>query len=83
MTATVTVYSATWCAFCKTEKQYLEHLGVPFVVRDIEEDKSAMEELVEKSGGQSIPVTDIEGTIIRGFDRAKLDATLKEKGILK
>ena len=83
MAAAVTVYSAAWCAFCKTEKQYLEHLGVPFTTRDIEEDASAMEELVKKSGTQSIPVTDIDGTVIRGFDRAKIDATLKEKGLLK
>lgn len=82
-TPTVTIYSAPWCAFCKTEKQYLEHLGVEFVVRDIEEDEGAMEELVEKSGQQSVPVTDIDGIIIRGFDRAKIDATLRDKGLLK
>ena len=82
-TASVTIYSAPWCAFCKTEKQYLEHLGVAFTVRDIEEDKGAMEELLEKSGEQSVPVTDIDGIIIRGFDRAKIDATLRDKGLLK
>ena len=78
----VIIYSAPWCAFCKTEKEYLEHLGVAFTVRDIEEDSGAMEELVEKSGQQSVPVTDIDGVIIRGFDRARLDATLKEKGLI-
>lgn len=82
-TAQVTIYSAPWCAFCKTEKEYLEHLGVAFTVRDIEEDAGAMEELVEKSGQQSVPVTDIDGIIIRGFDRAKIDATLRDKGLLK
>lgn len=82
-TPLVTIYSAPWCAFCKTEKQYLEHLGVAFTVRDIEEDAGAMEELVEKSGQQSVPVTDIDGIIIRGFDRAKIDATLRDKGLLK
>lgn len=79
----VTIYSAPWCAFCKTEKEYLEHLGVTFTVRDIEEDAGAMEELVEKSGQQSVPVTDIDGIIIRGFDRTKIDATLRDKGLLK
>jgi len=79
----VTIYSAPWCAFCKTEKQYLEHLGVNFAVRDIEEDAGAMEELVEKSSQQSVPVTDIDGVIIKGFDRAKIDATLRDKGLLK
>lgn len=82
-TAQVTIYSAPWCAFCKTEKEYLEHLGVAFTVRDIEEDAGAMEQLVEKSGQQSVPVTDIDGIIIRGFDRAKIDATLRDKGLLK
>ena len=82
-TAQVTIYSAPWCAFCKTEKEYLEHLGVAFTVRDIEEDAGAMEELVEKSGQQSVPVTDIDGIIIRGFDRAKIDATLRDKGLLR
>lgn len=81
-TPVVTIYSAPWCAFCKTEKQYLEHLGVEFVVRDIEEDEGAMEELVEKSGQQSVPVTDIAGVIITGFDRPKIDATLREKNLL-
>ncbi len=79
----VIIYSAPWCAFCKTEKEYLEHLGVAFTVRDIEEDSGAMEELVEKSGQQSVPVTDIDGIIIRGFDRAKIDVTLRDKGLLK
>ncbi|QCT39768.1 NrdH-redoxin [Candidatus Saccharibacteria bacterium oral taxon 955] len=84
-TSRIIVYSAPWCAFCKTEKQYLEHLGVDFTVRDIEQDKRAMEELLEKMGGEtsSVPVTDIDGIIIRGFDRAKIDATLRDKGLIK
>ena len=84
-TSRIIVYSAPWCAFRKTEKQYLEHLGVDFTVRDIEQDKRAMEELLEKVGGEtsSVPVTDIDGIIIRGFDRAKIDATLRDKGLIK
>lgn len=81
----VIIYSAPWCAFCKTEKQYLDHLGVEYTDRDIENEEGAMAELLSKVGGESssIPVTDIDGVIIRGFDRAKIDATLKEKGLLK
>ena len=83
--SSVIIYSAPWCAFCKTEKQYLEHLGVAYTNRDIEEDEGAMDELLAKVGGEtsSVPVTDIDGVIIRGFDRAKIDATLKEKGLVK
>ena len=84
MSAVVTIYSAPWCAFCKTEKQYLDHLGVTFVERDVEEHEGAMAELLAKVGGStsSVPVTDIDGVIIRGFDRAKIDATLRDKGLL-
>ena len=83
-TAKVTIYSTPWCAFCKTEKQYLEHLGVAFVSKDIEEDDSAFEELSEKTNGRTtgVPVTDIYGELVFGFDRKKIDETLKEKGLV-
>lgn len=82
--AKVIIYSTTWCAFCKTEEQYLERLGVGYVKKDIEEDKAAYEELMSKSGGsfQGVPVTDIAGELVLGFDRARIDATLKEKNLL-
>jgi len=80
----VTVYSTTWCAFCKTEKQWLDKLGVKYTAKDIEEDKEAYNELMEKNGGnfQGVPVTDIGGELVLGFDRGKLDALLKEKGLV-
>ena len=76
----VIIYSAPWCAFCKTEKQYLEHLGVAFTSKDIEEDPAAKDELDKKLGGKftGVPVTEISGTIVTGFDRPKIDALLKQ-----
>lgn len=81
--AQITIYSTTWCAFCKTEKQYLDKLGIAYNYKDIEEDKAAYEELMSKNGGnfQGVPVTDIAGEIILGFDRAKIDAAIKAKNI--
>jgi glutaredoxin-like YruB-family protein len=80
----VIIYSTTWCAFCKTEEQYLTKLGVSYVKKDIEEDKEAYEELMSKSGGgyQGVPVTDIAGDLVLGFDRAKIDTLLKEKQLI-
>ena len=80
----IIIYSAAWCAFCKTEKQYLDKLNIPFVEKDIEEDKDAYEELMSKAGEagyQGVPVTDIAGTLVLGFDRRKIDELIKEKGI--
>lgn len=73
-TPQVTIYSTSWCAFCHTEAQWLDHLGVPYIKKDIEEDKAAYEELISKNGGSysGVPVTDVAGTLILGFDRPKL-----------
>lgn len=79
----VIIYSTTWCAFCKTEKQYLDRLGVPYVEKDIEADKEAYEELMAKSDGnyQGVPVTDFAGTMVLGFNRPQIDQIVKEKGL--
>ena len=80
----VIIYSTTWCAFCKTEEQYLQKLGVDYVKKDVEEDKEAYEELMAKISGnfQGVPVTDIAGGLVLGFDRLKIDALLKEKQLI-
>ncbi len=82
-TPQITIYSTTWCAFCKTEKQWLDHLGIPYVSKNIEEDEDANKELLDKLGGnfQGVPVTDIAGDIILGFDRPKLQASIDKHQI--
>lgn len=72
----VIVYSAGWCAFCHAAKQYLDKLGVKYDDRDIESKKEYLDESVKKSGQMGIPVLDIGGEIIIGFDRPKIDAAL-------
>lgn len=73
----ITVYSATWCAFCHAVKQYLDKLGVKYQDRDVDANPQAGAEAVSKSGQRGIPVIDIGGDIIVGFDRAKIDNALK------
>ena len=81
-TANVTVYSATWCAFCHAAKDYLDKLGVKYTDKDVEADLTAGAEAVAKSGQRGIPVLDIDGEIIIGFDRPKIDAALKDKKLV-
>lgn len=76
------IYSANWCAFCHAAKQYLDKLGVTYEVRDIETKHEYATEAVEKSGQMGIPVIDIDGDIIVGFDRPKIDASLKAKKLV-
>lgn len=77
----VTVYSADWCGFCHAVKQYLTKTGVSYNEKDIEENPTFAQEAVEKSGQMGIPVIDINGEIIVGFDRPKIDDALKAKNI--
>lgn len=83
-TPTVTIYSTPWCAFCRTEKQWLDSLGVSYVSKDIEEDDGAKDELLAKLGGQfqGVPTTDIAGEMIVGFDRPKLQAALQKAQLI-
>ena len=78
----ITVYSANWCAFCHATMQYLDKLGVKYEKRDVEQDVAAAQESVKKSGQMGIPVTDIDGTIIVGFNRPAIDHILKEKKLI-
>ena len=73
----VTIYSATWCGFCHTAKRYLDQLGVKYEDKDVETNQAYAMESVQKSGQMGIPVIDIEGTIIVGFNRPAIDEALK------
>lgn len=76
------VYSATWCAFCHAAKQYFDKLGVDYEERDVETKPVYAQESVTKSGQMGIPVIDIDGEIIVGFDRPRIDAALKSKHLV-
>jgi len=82
-TPQVTVYRTSWCAFCHTEMQWLDRLGVAYVAKDIEADQSAHDELMAKINGdfRGVPVTDVAGDIILGFDRPKLQEAIKTHGL--
>lgn len=77
--AKITVYSADWCAFCHAAKDYLTKIGVKFTEKNVEENFAYAEEAIKKSGQTGIPVLDIDGQIIIGFDRPRIDAALKDK----
>jgi glutaredoxin 3 len=72
----IIVYSATWCAFCHAAKEYFDKLGVSYTDEDVEANPEAGAAAVEKSGQRGIPVIDIDGEIIIGFDRPRIDAAL-------
>ena len=74
----VTVYSTTWCAFCKAAKQYFDSKGVKYAEINVEEDQEAGQRIVEKTGQMGVPVIEVGDYTIIGFDRPKIDAALSE-----
>jgi glutaredoxin-like YruB-family protein len=78
----VVVYSAVWCAFCHAAKDYFDKLGVKYTDKDVEKDPQAGLEAVTKSEQRGIPVIDIAGDIIIGFDRPRIDAALKAHNLI-
>ncbi len=79
----VIVYSATWCAFCHAAKDYLDSINVKYTDKDVDSDKAIAQECADKSGQLGIPVIDIQGDIIIGFNRPELDKLLKKHKIIK
>jgi glutaredoxin len=79
----VTIYGTSWCGACRSARQYLTERRIPFADKDIERDPAAARELGEKAAKMGIPtdrvpVIEVRGRLLQGFDRARIDALLGE-----
>jgi glutaredoxin len=77
----VVIYGAEWCGACHEAAKYLRSKGIPYVDKDIEKDPDAEREMqakLAKNGlhGGSIPVIDVRGKVMIGFNPAEIDAAL-------
>ena len=72
----VTVYSTPSCSWCNTLKAYFKTHNIRFTDIDVSKNQQAAEQMVRKSGQQGVPQTDINGQIIVGFDKAKINNLL-------
>ena len=77
----VIVYKTSWCGVCKQLTAYLDKKGVEYVAKDIEADRDAAAELQAKAKAKgvptgSVPMIDVGGELLRGFDRKRLDQLL-------
>lgn len=73
----IKVYTAPGCAFCVIVENFLKRNNIKFKEIDISKDAKAKEEMKKKSGQGSVPVTDVNGKIIVGYDLKKLKEALK------
>ena len=68
----IKVFSTKFCPYCVTLKQFLKQRDIEFEDIDVSEDIKAQEEMIKKSGQMGVPVVDIDGEIIIGFDKEKI-----------
>ena len=83
----VVVYTIPNCPKCSAAKALLKRKGVSFQEADVQADLEKRHEMAKKLGAPEaevgMPVLDIEGTIVQGFEKEKILAALKEKGLAK
>ncbi|MDP4180412.1 MAG: glutaredoxin domain-containing protein [Bacillota bacterium] len=73
----ITVYSTPTCPWCTRVKDYLKYKEINFNEVNVASDRDGAMEMIRKSGQRGVPVVDIDGTIIVGFDQAAIDNAIK------
>ncbi len=72
----VIVFSTPSCVYCNMAKKYFREKGIKFQDVDVSRDPAAARDMIRRSGQQGVPVIDIGGKIVVGFDRLKIDKYL-------
>lgn len=72
----VIIFSTPTCGFCNAAKSYMRSKGISFRDVDVTRDQTAARDMVRRSGQMGVPVIDIGGKIVVGFDRPKIDRLL-------
>jgi glutaredoxin 3 len=74
--AKVKVYSTATCPYCKMAEQFLADNNIQFEEVDVSSNQTAAQEMISRSGQMGVPVLDINGQIVVGFDRSRIKQLL-------
>lgn len=72
----VIVYTTQTWPWCRVVKDYLKSKNISFAEKDVSKDENAAIEMINKSGQRGVPVIDINGEIVVGFDQESIDRIL-------
>jgi len=75
----IKIYSTPACPYCFTLKEFLKENNITFEDIDVSQNRQALDEMVKKSGQMGVPVADIDGQIVVGFDKEKISQLLNIK----
>ncbi len=75
----VILYQTSWCGYCRKARKLLTKLDVDFATRDIERNRKAANEFRRKNGGRGgVPLIDIDGELVRGYDEKRIRKLVAE-----
>lgn len=74
----VIVYSTPTCPYCVMAKNYLTEKNIPYEDIDVSADPAKAREMIQKSGQRGVPVLDINGNIVVGFDKNRIDELINQ-----
>ena len=75
----IQIYTTPTCAYCKMAKEYFKSKNLEYKEYDVASDAKKRMEMVEKTHQMGVPVIDIDGKIVIGFDKSKIDQLLNLK----
>ena len=73
----IKLYTTPTCVYCITLKEYLKNLNIDFKEVDVSKNQEELQEMIKVSNQMGVPVIDIDGEIVVGFDKVKIDKLLK------
>ena len=73
----VKIYTTPSCGYCTVAKKYFRENRVPFTEYDVSRDQRRADEMVRKSGQMGVPVIDINGKVIVGFNKPEIERSLR------
>ena len=74
--ASVVMYTTPTCVYCKVAKEFFQTHNVQYEEKDVVQDEQAREDMIQKSGQLGVPVIEVNGEIVIGFDKARLSELL-------
>jgi len=74
--ANITIYTTPTCVYCRAAKEFFQEHNVQYEEKDVVQDEQAREDMIQKSGQLGVPVIDIDGEIVIGFDKKRLSELL-------
>ena len=73
----VTIYSTPTCGYCRMAKEYFDEKGIGYTDHNVMRDRARAEEMMQKSGQMGVPVLDVNGKIVVGFNRPAIERALQ------